>query len=177
MGVLKMIIVLGFDNTGKSTLSHTIAKDFDRKVINSLGPVPKSKQVEFMNKSIENEGLHERFPFFEELVYGPILRGESNFSFYDPIALKLKLKEPIIIYCRPPRDTILNWGQREQMDGVIEGSVALLNAWDELMFQLIVDDWNVLPYDWTKDGAYNELKERIKQDIMWKSLLLEEDLL
>lgn len=175
MGVRKMIIVLGFDNTGKSTLSHTIAKDFDRKVINSLGPVPKSKQVEFMNESIENEGLHERFPFFEELVYGPILREESNFNFNEPIALKLKLKEPTIVYCRPPREEILNWGQREQMDGVIEGSIALLNAWDELMFHLIADDWNVLPYDWTQDGAYNELKERIKQDILWKSLLLEED--
>ena len=170
-----MIIVLGFDNTGKSTLSHTIAKDFDRKVINSLGPVPKSKQVEFMIESIKNEGLHERFPLFEELVYGPILREESNFSLDDPIALKLKLKEPTIVYCRPPRDIILNWGQREQMDGVIEGSIALLNAWDELMFQLIADGWTVLPYNWTEDGAYNQLKENIKTELLWKSLLLEDE--
>ena len=53
----------------------------------------------------------------------------------------------------------------------------LLNAWDELMFRLIADGWTVLPYNWTEDGAYLQLKEKIKQNIMWKSLLLEEDLL
>ena len=56
----------------------------------------------------------------------------------------------VIIYCRPEDDVIYNFGDREQMEGVIEQRVALVNKWDELVMELSKRGFVILTYDWTK---------------------------
>ena len=88
------------------------------------------------NLASDEKIIFERFPFFEEWVYGRILRGVSKFNFDDDIYKKIKSYKPSIIYCRPSTEKILEWRGREQMIGVIEESEALIKEFDKIHPQL-----------------------------------------
>lgn len=162
------IIVVGMDNSGKTTLCDELEHKLMAIHVKPLGPGYKREDmldniIYHMNKN-ENV-VFERFSIFEELVYGKILRGKSKFAFED-INLIRKYK-PVIIYCRPSNDVIFNFGDREQMNGVIEQKEKLLTAWDRLIFDSL-EGFKVIKYDWTKDklgnllpgGIYNEYYTR-----------------
>ena len=144
------IIILGMDNTGKTTLAETLSKELDIKLIKSTGPKV-TKEAMVLNmltnlKSKENV-IFERYNLFEEMIYGTILRGQSKFSLNDFIYSETVLSKPLIIYCRPSNEKIFNFGEREQMDGVIEKKKELLEAWDNLI-SFIKQDMNVIKYDY-----------------------------
>lgn len=138
------IIILGMDNSGKTTLSNKLKEILKYPLINSLGPkYTKAEMKLFMLKNLLNKDvIFERFPLFEELIYGNVLRGESKFSLTDEVYDLLKKdKNLFIIYCRPSRDHILNFGSREQMNGVIEQSNDLIVAWDNLFLNRLMIDF------------------------------------
>lgn len=149
-----MIIVLGMDNTGKSTLTQSLAKELNGEVVNSMGPGTEKEQQQWVIKQVcdnlrnGNNLIHDRFTCFEEMVYGKVLRGgKSNFSLQDNYYVDLvKSMKPIIIYARPPREVIFNFGTREQMEGVIEHSEKLLEAYDELIREMRSLGWTILQY-------------------------------
>jgi len=153
-----MLIVIGMDNTGKTTLVESLCKSMKLGSIKSPGPIPEPQQKEWVLQQIANtkehalDKIYERFPIFEEVVYGNVLRGKSNFQFNDNYYSLLKKSGPIIIYTRPSNEIIFNFGSREQFPGVIEQKEKLLAAYDALTLRLLVEGWNLIIYDY----VYNE---------------------
>lgn len=156
------VIVIGMDNTGKSTLCENLAKELKLEHLHSLGYKPsKETLLNFMAYNLTNEKdvIFERFSFFDEIIYGPVLRYYTKFNIGDDFYYNLLEKEPYIIYCRPEDNVIFNWGNREQMDGVIEHEQELLNRWDALVDILKEDGFKVIDYDYTKDSTSKLIKE------------------
>lgn len=172
-----MIIVLGMDNTGKSTLTKKLAEILKGEVVNSMGPGTQAQQrdwvVSQVNRNLEPNSnyVHDRFTCFEEMIYGKVLRGGvSNFTLQDdPYVNLLKSIKPIIVYARPDNNTIFNFGDREQMEGVIDNSQKLLEAYDELIREMRSLGWTILQYDYTKQDPYT-LVEDIK--LIYRTRLL-----
>ena len=162
------IIVVGMDNSGKTTLCDDLTYKLKAVHVEPMGP-GKSRKMMLDNILLymerDDNVIFERFSIFEELVYGRVLRGESKFTF-DDINLIRKYK-PIIIYCRPSNEVIFNFGKRPQMKGVKEEKEKLLKAWDELIFDSL-SGFKIIKYDYTRDklgnllpgGIYNEYYTR-----------------
>lgn len=146
------IIVIGMDNTGKTTLSKELSKKMKIKYFKSCGPLNKQQQLLFMDNFLkQNQSIIcDRFPLFDELVYGKILRGKSNFGLNDNLFKRLIENNTIIIYCRPKNNVIKKWNDREQMNGVIEKADELIEAYDSLVKRMRKLNINIIKYDYTK---------------------------
>ena len=156
-----MIIVTGMDNSGKTTLVQQLVEELNRnpfqerkfKVVNSPGPVKKAIQESWVVNQVTLEqkerftNIYERFPLLEEVVYGEVLRNDPLFTYGDSYFKLLKKENPLIVYTRPSRERIFNFGDRPQMEGVIDKSKELLAAYDDLMFKMMADGWKVVVYD------------------------------
>jgi GTPase SAR1 family protein len=160
-----MIIILGMDNTGKTTLFERICHEFELNGEHSPGPVTRECQTDWMLEQMvkEKEGgehsIYDRFSCFEEMIYGKVLRDNPQYNFESPEVRLLKGTNPLIIYARPPKECILGFEDgREQMEGVKERGVELLEAYDELYFKLKSKGWAVAHYDYTNP----ESKEKVK---------------
>lgn len=153
-----MIIVTGMDNSGKTTLAVKVSQELGIPLVKSLGPnhTKDEKHLWFLDQMTRetifpNSTIFDRFLPLEEMVYGKVLRGDPIYSLDDPFMKSLKDLNPFIIYTRPSSEVIFNFGDREQMEGVIETKEKLLAAWDDLMWKLINSGWNVQTYDYTVD--------------------------
>lgn len=153
-----MIIFTGMDNSGKTTLATKISKELGLPLVKSLGPdhTRDEKHLWFLDQMTRETAfpgsvIFDRFLPFEEMVYGKVLRGDPIYSLDDPYMRSLKDLDPTIIYTRPSSEVIFNFGDREQMTGVVETKEKLLIAWDDLMWRLINSGWRVLVYDYTTD--------------------------
>lgn len=161
-----ILIVLGFDNTGKTTLANKLSEYYSTEVIYSLGPqATKEEQLHFMAQALTGSDsirLHERFPPFEELVYGPTLRGKSNFTLGE--IEDLKRARPLLVYARPPHLKTLDFGEREQMSGVVEQAIPIMKQWDKLIHMLDLFGWDIFKYDYTTEPqAWEQLIGRIEE--------------
>lgn len=152
------IIILGMDNTGKTTLAEQLSKELNIFLMRS-----KAKGLDKLNmESViwadmthSKDLILERFCFFEEMVYGKILRGKSNFKFSDKIFKTILENKPTIIYCRPQKKIIKNWKEREQMEGVIENSDKLLKQFDKVIKKARLHGLKVIKYDYTKETYFD----------------------
>lgn len=161
------VLVIGMDNTGKTTLCKELSERLNLKWVKSLGPNKSKEELEdylINNLTSDEDCIFERFSFFDEMVYGKVLRGVSKFDFNDRIYQVLKEVKPIIIYCRPEAETIFNWNDREQMEGVIEQSQTLITQWDLLIDRL----YDTKPFSklirWDyKHNTLENILEQVKQ--------------
>lgn len=158
------IIVVGMDNTGKTTLCKSLANKLGFTHVDPMGPGKSREEMldnimYYLNKS--NGVIFERFSIFEELVYGKTLRGVSKFNYQD--IEMIKRYNLVIIYCRPSNEVICNFGDREQMEGVIEKKEALIKAWDNLIYDTL-EGFKIIKYDWTKDKLGNLLPGGMKNE-------------
>lgn len=160
-----MIIVTGMDNSGKTTLAKQLGEELNLPVVHSAGPeLSKGEKQKWTLEQIAHDNvipssiIHDRFMPLEEMVYGPILRGHSDFRFQDHYMELLYNTGTLIIYTRPSREVILEENGREQMEGVMANGEKLLAAWDDLAFQLISTGWNVLVYNWETSNIDQVLK-------------------
>ena len=150
------------DNMGKTTLCEKLSRELNILHIKSQGPnQTKGMMLYWMDEClIRSENLIiERFPFFEEMVYGHILRGESKFTFRDREFQKIKEENPLIIYCKVNKFTI---GQKEEMDGVIENQKALNKQWRKVIRKLKSRYNNVIEYNYQQDPEAKELLNVIR---------------
>jgi len=152
------IIIIGMDNTGKTTLSHDLQRSFGFPIYkNHKGENTTYKE---WFKSIPHySAILERFYPIEEYVYGYILRGtyadfNSIINAIDAIKQHEKL---LIIYTRPSYKVIKDWKGREQKEGVIANCSKLTNKFDKLISSLN-RYYYIYKYDYTK----NEYKQLVK---------------
>ena len=150
------IIVVGMDNTGKTTLVNQLCEFYGCESIKSLGPgYSREEMIDEVKRKLElpNRVVLERFSILEELVYGKVLRNDSKFTIEDMELVRDY--DFIIVYCRPEDEVIYNFGDREQMEGVIEQRVKLVEEWDRLIIELARKGFVITVYDWTKHRLAN----------------------
>ena len=153
-----MIIVEGMDNTGKTTLIQQLAEDLKLTIAKTYYKPwgDRDEMVLYANwlEICPFPLIVDRHPFISELIYGTTLRGHSHSD--RSLAASVQGIH-LVIYCRPPTDTILSTLQdREQMEGVDKHAKALLDLYDE-----VVQD--SVHYDYTAPEAYSNLLKEIKR--------------
>lgn len=172
-----MILVEGMDNSGKTTLIQTLIRESKGRgylrALVSLGPSkPEHEQRDWARTQLFSSGnpiIYDRFLPICDIVYGGVLRGGSIWTINSPYLKELKqLKNPLIIYCRPPKETILSFADgRAQMKGVVEKGEALVDEYDGVMSYLSALGFEIIKFDYTKDSI-DKIKEivekRIKRD-------------
>lgn len=176
-----MIIIDGFDNTGKTTLANILKEIYDLEYLHSPSEYRYDfdKMVDWAIRELgsKRKAIYDRFSPLTDQVYGPILRGGTPYQSdkrAKAVVTLLRYTPHLIIYCRPPRDRIFNFGERDQMDGVIDNAVQLLNAYDELFKELENQGFNVLTYDYTNPNHFQSIKLKIDQFLIENNLLEEE---
>lgn len=156
------IVVLGCDNTGKSTLCNNLKNyledgiDFTCDVVHSPGPVSIDEMKEFMESKLISKDckshirIFDRFSILEEFVYGNVLRGVNRFP-DEEYNDKLLSQVDLFIYCDPGLDNIIKWDGREQMDGVIENVNRIYGAYKVLVNKLKEKGYNIKTYNYMED--------------------------
>lgn len=157
----KKIVLFGTDNSGKTTLGKTLAKELWGAYLSPLGPVPLETQLDFLDENLNMPGvlIFDRFPVIEEEVCGNVFRGKSNFKdipyeqFLDAIDL--------FVFCNPGLEAILNWGEREQMNGVKENIISLYAGYSEWFKRLRETGRKVIEYNWNIPESYLRILEGV----------------
>lgn len=155
------IVIFGCDNSGKTTLAKALCSEFeDSRYVRSLGPNKTfNEQIKFMldNLDVDRVNIFDRFPCIEENVCGNVLRGVDNFSGLD-ISIILD-KVDLFIFCYPGLKSVLNWGDREQLIGVKENVVGLINGYNKYAYKLIQNGYRVEEYNY---NTLSFIKEWVK---------------
>lgn len=171
----KNIVVFGCDNTGKTTLSEFLVGKIqsekpELKPIykKSLGPnKTMNEQALFMGSmcNLENLVIFDRFPIVEEMTSGTVLRGKNNFSTMSKVQTENYLKKiDCYIFCYPGLFDVMNWQEREQLNGVKENALELINQYNKFAFALKECGFNVIEYNYnsdTLDSFYIKLKNAL----------------
>ena len=146
----RKIVIIGMDNTGKTTLVKDLIKLLNVNYIKSPGPnFTKEEMLNEIHRELKEPDLViiERFSIIEEIIYGKILRNNPKFDFNDLIQIN-NIYHPIFIYCRPSKNDVLKFGDRDQMSGVIENAKQLLEGFDNLYNDMIKNDFDIIRYDY-----------------------------
>lgn len=157
-----MIIIEGPDNSGKTTLAKFLAKEIGREYYHAGGP-PKSTPeiIGRVHFSFDNKDkyIFDRSPLISEQVYG-VMRGQLYLNFEENEDLYSRFRElgPIIIYCRPPNDTILDMSTHEakphdtveHVKQVTDKAVQMIALYDDAIEHPVMPK-QVIYYDYTKD--------------------------
>lgn len=182
-----MFIIEGFDNCGKTTLIEQLVDAVTAKieVVKSPGPISYRELFTFADRHLstmerlrlsEDKGLkdvhlkystiHDRFPIFSDQVYGPVLRNLNPFQDLEEgrwLIGRLMWVSPIVVYCRPQTQTILEFKDgRTQMEGVEKHALSLLSKYDDLMLY-----WErrtgrpLIRYDYTVD-SFDTVLEKVR---------------
>jgi hypothetical protein len=174
-----MIILEGPDGGGKSMLTPKIVRrwhgrppdNYDVQVTHSPGPLDNGL-YEWAIKALKNAKpvcILDRFPYFSESVYGPVLRQRPCMSTAEFVALRERLLKirPLVIYCRPPVTTLhVSRLVRDQMSGVLEHYDEIVAAYDR-GYAHWIRDFRILQYDFTRgEEADRILSEAIKAYVL-----------
>jgi hypothetical protein len=148
-----MIIVEGFDNSGKTTLIRSLSEKMQLPIQLSTGPITDEGLRDYLDRFIRDDEvkLYDRTPLISEAIYRPIRRPGTFVADQAWLLAMLMRMTPVIVYCRPPNEKIFNFGEREQMAGVIDNAKRILASYDLVMSALLkVFHWPVIYYDYTK---------------------------
>ncbi len=149
-----MVIIEGCDNSGKSTLLAKLADGLKLMIVDNRKRPSGTSDISFFNTKMVELSKHfplilDRHPVISEPVYGPICRGTSwpEPYYQERILGELRAIGVLIVYCRPKDSTILNFGEREQMEGVIKNGVKLIQAYDR-QIKFVNQFLEVIHYDY-----------------------------
>lgn len=161
----KNIVIFGCDNTGKTNLSRVLKDEFaaegvEANIVTSIGKASKEEQVKFINDKLNSVGIKifDRFSPIEEFVCGYVLRGKSNFtlselnSFIDRVDL--------FIFCYPGLFSVLNWGEREQMEGVKQNVLRLINRYNDVAMYLKDEKKYIVEYNYNSIESVNDVVKK-----------------
>ena len=175
MEIGKNIVVFGCDNTGKTTLAKYLVEKINKEnqdvcaiYKKSLGPnKTKNEQIDFMDSvtSFKSLVIFDRYPIVEEMTSGIVLRGKNNFQDSSKELMEYYLgKIDCYILCYPGLFDVVNWEEREQLDGVKENVLDLINQYNRFAFALKECGFNVIEYNYkadTLDSFYIKLKNAL----------------
>lgn len=160
------VVIFGFDNSGKTTLSNQLVDQlnlngFKTSYVHSPGPITIEGMKKFMEDNLNDNSVEvkvfDRLPIIEEYVYGPILRNENRFA--DPEYSKSILdKVDLFVYCYPGLFTILNWGERDQYPGIKENALSCINQYNKLSVKLKQEGYNIKEYNFRCDDHNNPME-------------------
>ena len=157
----KKIVLFGTDNSGKTTLGESLAKELAGNYLPPLGPASLDVQLNYLNENLKNPGVwvFDRFPVIEESVCGNVFRGKSNFEdiYYEHFLNCVDL----FVFCNPGLEVILNWGEREQMNGVKENIISLYAGYSEWFKRLKETGRKVMEYNWRIPEDYLRILEGV----------------
>ena len=164
-----MIIVEGCDNAGKTTLVHKLSDELRLlTVLNRRRPKSLQDSWDYLIRLMPLASWYpcilDRFMAVSEPIYGPICRGVQLYDKasirqqFEFAAKSLKGSLPLLIYCRPRQDLILNFGDRPQMDGVVQNAHMLIDAYDtQIVWLRDVVGIPVVLYDYEQREAYDRV--------------------
>lgn len=170
------IVLMGVDNSGKTTLARNLnevlnSKGFAFCYMPPLGVAPLEMQIEYLDKILFNEKslIIDRLPVIEEEVAGRIFRNVSNFDKVNKEKVFDYYKNvDVVIFCNPSIEVVTNWGSRPQMDGVKENAEKLQDGYEDLFYKLILETMGMgitfHEYDWGSDVTgrrFHEIVESI----------------
>ena len=162
-----MIIVFeGPDNTGKTTAALAIAKAL-RAVFMKVERPKAGNDLKTFCRIVEVAQAYsgtvvlDRHVAISEPIYGRIIRGKHDLN---PSAVLAALTSiDLCIYCRPPTDVIKKTlKDRPQMDGVVEHTQSIIDAYDAFFDAAPYNTWDV--YDFTSHSE-KVLLERIQAHV------------
>lgn len=154
------IVVFGCDNTGKTTLCNDLleilnAEGYEAELAKSIGANKTVEQyIEFMKTNLEKDHIviFDRFPIIEESTCGRVLRNNDIFEKWDNNeTLELLESVDLFIFCYPGLFKVLNWGEREQMEGVKENALKLIDAYNQMAVALVDIGGVVVEYNYNSD--------------------------
>lgn len=177
-----IILIEGMDNTGKTTLGNELSKRLGYPYFHNercKDPVEVYDKVSKHFNPTAPIVIQDRITPFSEAVYGPVIRGSSDYhgehlqTLYTLSRIGLA-----VVYCKPPQEKVLEFGERDQMEGVVDNSTKLMKAYEVFLGQLrvAIGEGNILTYDYTQDpltkvetfcqsriNRYLEIKRRINR--------------
>lgn len=161
----KRIIIEGMDGAGKTVLVDHLLSCFPdlELVVNKEGPNRDFNTwwpEEFDRQTSQPIPLHDRF-FYSELVYGPAIRGHITAeSQLVNNGLWFLRSTALLVYARPHTDQLREGiKQKEQMEGVNDRFIQLLEAYDQLME--VEKGWygpRFVHYVWHRDSEFQRVE-------------------
>lgn len=160
------VVVYGCDNSGKTSLANHIAEKFNLEYVRSKGGPSMSTQevLQYLDKNLsEGDKVFDRFSIIEEYTNGLVLRGKDRFQdeFIDKESFLNRID--LFIYACPSMEAVKNFGDREQMDGIIENIDRLREMYRVFTVNDVISaDRSLIVFDWTKDKDYSEIDQAIQ---------------
>lgn len=160
------IVVYGCDNSGKTSLANHIAEKFKLQYVRSKGGPNMSTQevLQYLDKNLdEGNKVFDRFSIIEEYTNGLILRGKDRFreEFIDELSFMERVD--LFIYACPSMEEVKKFGDREQMDGIIENIDKLREMYRVFTINdVITPNRRLIIFDWTKDKDYAKIDQALE---------------
>ena len=167
----KQIILEGPELGGKSSVARIIKERLGIKSFHAGGP-PDNREAAFKRfEALPRDQVWDRCTLISELIYGPIFRNISYFSFTESF-VRLQTLNPIIIYCRPSNKHLryalqfLKHQNKPHKDEQYNAQVrknhnATIEKYDDLM-NIYEKFFDVIYYDLTLHSPEN-LMEKINE--------------
>jgi hypothetical protein len=101
--------------------------------------------------------VFDRFTPIEEFANGIALRDENRIATHFIDTTDFFKNVDLFIYARPDMETVKNFGEREQMDGIISNIDQLRSLYDFYTSDKIFNQRPLLLFDWTTDPSYEKI--------------------
>ena len=151
------IIIEGPDNAGKTMLGQALSERWEIPLVHSVRPEASWNEEDILRHSVfqlrPQGAILDRVYAISEYIYGRIIRGKSDLGdrHYEAL-LDLYDRNLLIIYCRPSDKTILDNGERDQMDGVLAHHSQIIEEYDYVMREVAMfGKSRVVRYNWEQD--------------------------
>lgn len=167
-----MIVVEGFDCSGKSTLAKWIGGWLSWPVVHTGGPTKSAGDVLTCLKRSRQRmmlrNVQDRTTHVSEAAYSMLShpgKAALALSAFSEIPL-----QTVFVYCRPPTDFLLSaydahvakpWDNKEHVDQVRANARQIVSIYDTL-FELIAYQNTVIPYDRTRTEDLWHIQKFVK---------------
>lgn len=165
------VVVYGCDNSGKTSLANHISEKFGFEYVRSKGgPSMQPKEVlDYLEEHLNNDedSVFDRFSIIEEFANGIVLRGKDRFE--EEYIDKERFLEQIdlFIYACPSMETVKDFGEREQMEGIKENIDRLRTLYNVFSDNEVASkSRSLFVFDWTADSDYAKFDSWFSNEVM-----------